>query len=196
MGRTQTFDTERAVQAARDVFWDKGFEGTSLPDLEDATGLSRSSLYHAFTSKRGLFDAAIQNYLDTVIRPRLRLLTAQPTPPDALQTYFAGLSRAIATLPDDSPRRGCLLLNSAGLASHDEALRAVVDSYRAELGAAVEGALRAAHPGMDAATISTRGRLLTSLSVSALLVARINRDEAVAILATALDQIEGWVREG
>jgi TetR/AcrR family transcriptional repressor of nem operon len=195
MGRTQAFDTERAVQAARDVFWDKGFEGTSLPDLEDATGLSRSSLYHAFTSKRGLFDAAIQNYLDTVIRPRLRILTAQPTSPDALQTYFAGLSRAIATLPDDSPQRGCLLLNSAGLASHDEALRAVVDSYRAELGAAVEGALRAAHPGMDVAAISTRGRLLTSLSVSALLVARINREEAVAILATALDQIESWVRD-
>ena len=196
MGRTQTFDTERAVQAARDVFWDKGFEGTSLPDLEEATGLSRSSLYHAFTSKRGLFDAATQNYLDTVIRPRLHILTAQPTPADALQTYFSGLSRAIATLPDDSPRRGCLLLNSAGLASHDEALRTVVDSYRAELGAAVEGALYAAHPGMDAAAISTRGRLLTSLSVSALLVARINRDEAVPILATALDQIEAWAREG
>ena len=192
MGRTQTFDTERVVQAARDVFWDKGFEGTSLPDLELATGLSRSSLYNAFTSKRGLFDAAIENYLDQVIRPRLSVLTAQPTPPDALHTYFAGLSRAIATLPDDSPRRGCLLLNSAGLASHDEALRVVVDSYRAELGAAVEGALRASNPGLDAVSVSTHGRLLTSLSVSALLVARINRDEAVAILATALDQIAAW----
>jgi TetR/AcrR family transcriptional repressor of nem operon len=196
MGRTQTFDTARAVQAARDVFWDKGFEGTSLPDLENATGLSRSSLYHAFTSKRGLFDAAIQNYLDTVIRPRLSILTTEPTPTDALQVYFAGLSHAIATVPDDSPRRGCLLLNSAGFASHDEALRTVVDSYRAELGAAVEGALSAAHPGKDVAAIRTRGRLLTSLSVSALLVARINRDEAVAILATAIDQIEAWKREG
>jgi TetR/AcrR family transcriptional repressor of nem operon len=191
MGRTQSFDTDHVVQAARDVFWDKGFEGTSLPDLELATGLSRSSLYNAFTSKRGLFDAAIENYLDTVIRPRLSVLTAQPTPPDALHTYFSGLSRAIATLPHDSPRRGCLLLNSAGLASHDEALRLVVDSYRAELGTAVEGALRASDPGMDAVSISTRGRLLTSLSVSALLVARINRDEAVAILGTALDQLDG-----
>jgi TetR/AcrR family transcriptional repressor of nem operon len=194
MGRTQTFDTERAVQAARDVFWDKGYEGTSLPDLELATGLNRSSLYHAFTNKRGLFDAAIQDYLDSVIRPRLSVLTAQPTPPDALRVYFSGLSNAIATLPDNSPRRGCLLLNSAGLASHDETLRLVVDSYRAELGAAVEGALRAADPELDDAAIASRGRLLTSLSVSALLVARINSTEAVAILATALDQIDAWTQ--
>ena len=98
MGRTQTFDTDEAVRSARDVFWDKGFEGTSLADLEVATGLSRSSLYHAFTSKRGLFDAAVQDYLDTIIRPRLRILITEPIPADAVQQYFNGLIQAINTL--------------------------------------------------------------------------------------------------
>ncbi|WP_448631397.1 TetR/AcrR family transcriptional regulator [Cellulomonas soli] len=69
MGRHQGFDTAEVVQLARDAFWDRGLDGTSLPDLERATGLSRSSIYHAFGSKRGLFDAAVQDYLQTVVRP-------------------------------------------------------------------------------------------------------------------------------
>ena len=78
MGRNRTFDTQEAVRAARSVFWSNGFGGASLPDLEQATGLNRSSLYHAFGSKRGLFDAAVDSYLEEVIRPRLRILTEAP----------------------------------------------------------------------------------------------------------------------
>lgn len=192
MGRTQTFDTAEAIRAARDVFWDKGFEGTSLPDLEAATGLSRSSLYHAFSSKRGLFDAAVQDYLDAIIRPRLRILITDPIPADAVQRYLGGLMQAIETLPDDSPRLGCLLVNSAGFASHDEALRLVIDSYRAELGDAIERALSRRFTDAPAETLGQRARLLTSLSVSALLVARVNRSEAVAILRSALELIDSW----
>ena len=77
MGRSQEFDTTAVVAAALDVFWARGYEGASLGDLESATGLSRSSLYNSFTNKRGLFDAAVQLYLDHVIRPRLRSLTTK-----------------------------------------------------------------------------------------------------------------------
>lgn len=69
MARTQTFDRDTVVRAARTVFWEHGYDGTSIPDLEDATGIRRSSLYNTFGSKRGLFDAAVQSYLDEVIRP-------------------------------------------------------------------------------------------------------------------------------
>ena len=192
MGRTQAFDTSEAVRSARDVFWDKGFEGTSLTDLEAATGLSRSSLYHAFTSKRGLFDAAVQDYLDTIIRPRLRVLITEPIPADAVQQYFNGLIQAINSLPENSPRLGCLLVNSAGFASHDEALRLVVDSYRSELGDAIERALASRFADATADALAQRSRILTSLSVSALLVARVNRREAVSILASALDLLASW----
>ncbi|WP_285041070.1 TetR/AcrR family transcriptional regulator [Plantibacter sp. LMC-P-059a] len=193
MGRTQEFDTVAVVQAARDVFWDHGFEATSLADLEAATGLRRSSLYHAFESKRGLFDAAVQDYLDTVIRPRLAVLAQADDGRAGLAAYFSGVQHVIATLPDDSPRRGCLLLNSAaGLAAHDDALREVVDGYRAELTAAVSDALARARPDSDAAELAGEARQLTSLSVSALLLARVNRDEAVAILDVAVSQVARW----
>jgi len=64
MGRTRTFDEDAVVRAARDVFWQHGYAEASVPDLEAATGLGRSSLYHSFGSKRELFDAAIESYLD------------------------------------------------------------------------------------------------------------------------------------
>ena len=189
MGRLQTFDSTAVVQSARDVFWDVGFDGASLADLESATGVNRSSLYHAFGSKRGLFDAAVTDYLDTVIRPRLRGLLADGAGREALIAYFDGLSHAVATLPDDSPRRGCLLVNAAaGLAAHDEPARAVVDAYRAELSAALSHAFA----GVDVAAAQERVRTLASLSMSAMLLARVNRDESLALLSTAVLQVRAW----
>jgi AcrR family transcriptional regulator len=190
MGRLQTFDSTTVVQAARDLFWNFGFDGASLADLEEATGVNRSSLYHAFGSKRGLFDAAVSDYLDTVIRPRLRGLTLAGAGRDALLTYFDGLRHAVNTLPEDSPRRGCLLVNAAaGLAAHDEPARAVVDAYRAELSAA----LRHAFAGSDPALVDERVRTLASLSMSAMLLARVNREEAAALLSTAAEQVRAWL---
>ena len=201
MGRSQSFDTTTVVQAARDVFWDQGLDGASLPDLERATGLNRSSLYHAFGSKRGLFDAAVEDYLDTVIRPRLRpLVTAgqgSGTAPEAgraVVTYFDRLASAVGQLPADSPRLGCLLVGCAtGAAGHDEALRGAVDAYRAELTDALAGALRAADPALADESVERRARLLLSLQLSALALARVNQDEAVAMLRAARDQAAEWV---
>ncbi|HEY8719545.1 helix-turn-helix domain-containing protein [Pengzhenrongella sp.] len=195
MGRVQTFDSAVVVRAARDVFWDKGYESASVSDLEAATGINRSSLYHAFGSKRGLFDAAVNDYLLEVIRPRLQVL-ADPLPDGgALLAYFEGLSAAIAGLADDSPRRGCLLVGAAtGLAGYDSSAREVVDEYRAELTGALRGALAAASVGAGAAEarLDARARTLASFSMSAMLLARVNRAESLAMLTTACEQIEAW----
>lgn len=193
MGRHQGFDTTEVVQAARDAFWDRGLEGTSLPDLERATGLSRSSIYHAFGSKRGLFDAAVQDYLETVVRPRLQVLITAPVQPEAIVTYMRGLIDTVGTVPADSPRRGCLLLTcAAGVSSHDTVLQHVVDDYRAELTDAFRTALVARYPSASDARLTRRARQVTSLTVAGLLLARVNRDEAVATLRTAIEQVHEW----
>ncbi|MFI2754491.1 TetR/AcrR family transcriptional regulator [Cellulomonas sp. P22] len=193
MGRHPGFDTTQVVQAARDVFWDKGYDSTSVPDLELATGLARSSLYHAFENKRGVFDAAVRDYLDTVVRPRLRVLTAEPRDPDAVLVYLQRLVRALTQRPEDAGRRGCLLIDStAGLASRDDAQRAVVDAYRAELVDAFRHALRTRYPALDDAGALRRARVLTSLSISALVVARTSTSDAVTTLEAALGQVAEW----
>lgn len=196
MGRLQSFERTTVVRAARDLFWDKGFEATSLADLEDATGLRRSSLYHAFGSKRGLFDAAVEDYQDSVIRPRLRTLTGPGIGRASLLGYFSELRSAVSALPEDSPRRGCLLVNcAAGLAGHDDLARQVVDGYRSELTDTLQDAIRAAGAAAGGGTpdrAAERARTLASLGMSAMLLARINAAESVALLDTATEQIRSW----
>ncbi|GAA0318369.1 TetR/AcrR family transcriptional regulator [Kineococcus aurantiacus] len=186
MGRTQTFDTAAVVRAARELFWQRGFEDVSVPDLEDATGVRRSSLYHAFGSKRGLFDAAVDSYLDEVVRPRLRPLLGPDVPPDALPQYLRGLRTALAGR-SAAARSGCLLLNAAtSPVGRDTAVAEVVAAYRAELheafrrGAAALGAAGA--PG-DADAVAT---LCTSSVVTAFVLARVDPGAAVATLDAAL----------
>jgi AcrR family transcriptional regulator len=200
MGRLQTFDDTVVVRAARDIFWDKGFDATSLPDLEAATGLGRSSLYHAFGSKRGLFDAAVSDYLEAVIQPRLATLRSSDTDAASLIDYFDRFARSTAELADDSPTSGCLLVNcAAGLAAHDDPSRAIVEGYRVELADALRQALtsasaRAGDMLISADELDTRVRTLASLSLSAMLMARVNRNEAIALLNTASTLVRGWFR--
>lgn len=63
-GRPQGFDRNEALRQAMTLFWDRGYEGTSLHDLLAAMGISASSFQNAFGSKRELYEAATQFYLE------------------------------------------------------------------------------------------------------------------------------------
>jgi len=60
--RVKEFDEMRALETAMHVFWDRGYEGTSLQHLEKAMGLTRSSIYNAYGNKRQLFEKTIDLY--------------------------------------------------------------------------------------------------------------------------------------
>ncbi len=62
VGRPRAFDIEKALHKALDVFWRKGYEGASLPDLCQAMGINKPSLYAAFGNKEQLFLKAIELY--------------------------------------------------------------------------------------------------------------------------------------
>lgn len=216
MGRQQVFDTVHAVEAARDLFWQLGYEAVSLTDLERATGLNRSSIYNAFGSKRGLFDVAVENYLETIIRPRIAPLLDPSNSPsaaaDALIRYFTALAETVAALPADSPRQGCLLVTAApGIAGQDETVRQVVADYHSELVGAFTVALERAG-GAQAGEVQvaaaqdrqthadrpsdpksvSRARLLASLSVSAFALAKVDRGESIVLLHTGADFATEW----
>ena len=61
-GRPRSFCTEKALDSAMQVFWRKGYEGTSMVDLTEAIGINSPSLYAAFGSKDGLFRAVLERY--------------------------------------------------------------------------------------------------------------------------------------
>ncbi|PFG34611.1 TetR/AcrR family transcriptional regulator [Sanguibacter antarcticus] len=185
MGRPQAFDTASAVAAARDLFWEHGYDATSITDLERATGINRSSLYHAFGSKRGLFDHAVRNYLDVVVGPRSEIVRA---PGAGLGEVVDYLEQLAAVLRDDTARwsrLGCLLVNaSTSLAARDDDLARVVETYRDDLVAAFTTALAAEIP--DAAR---RARVTAGLTISALSIARTNPAAAAELLHDAVDDL-------
>jgi AcrR family transcriptional regulator len=61
-GRPRAFDVEKALHQAMQVFWRKGYLGTSLSDLTDAIGINRPSIYAAFGNKKSLFRKALAHY--------------------------------------------------------------------------------------------------------------------------------------
>src|SRR6478752_3895137 len=64
VGRPREFDADAVLETAMELFWEHGFEGVSISDLTDATGINRRSLYAAFGTKEELFRCAVRRYLD------------------------------------------------------------------------------------------------------------------------------------
>ncbi|MEM9755984.1 MAG: helix-turn-helix domain-containing protein, partial [Pseudomonadota bacterium] len=62
MARPRSFDEVEIRSKLLETFWGTGFDGTALPDLEEATGLSRKSLYNAFGDKRDMFLDALRAF--------------------------------------------------------------------------------------------------------------------------------------
>lgn len=186
MGRQQTFDTAEVVRAARTVFWQHGYEDASIPDLEAATGLKRSSIYNAFDSKRGLFDAAVNSYLDEVVRPRIRPLTTEPVSPDAIVEYLTGLRAALEQAGSFHAENGCLLINAAGAPiAHDAAVRESVAAYRAELHAAIRNGVAARHPDRPTGEVDRLAETCTALVVATFALTRVDAGAALGSLDAA-----------
>lgn len=191
MGRTQMFNTADAVRAARAVFWEEGFEQAALPELERVTGLSRSSIYHAFGSKRGLFDAAVESYLDEVIRPRLAPLTASEVTPTALDTYIASLRSVLLGAGRFPASSGCLLVNAATAPiGRDESVARIIDNYRAELRAALACGVAARLPHLDDESGDVFVDTITGLVISALAFVRISPLQAAGFLDAASGMLD------
>ncbi|MGO2139972.1 MAG: TetR/AcrR family transcriptional regulator [Leucobacter sp.] len=187
MGRTQQFDTAEVVRAARDVFWANGYEASSIPDLEAATGLKRSSIYHAFGSKQGLFETVIESYLTEVVRPRLAPLTAPTVAAGALEGYLTGLRAALLDAGTTAATSGCLLVNTAGAPiSQDAAVSRVIADYRAELRGAFENGVAARLPSVADTEVAVLADVCTGLVIAAVALVRVTPDAAIASIDAAL----------
>ncbi|MQY02028.1 TetR/AcrR family transcriptional regulator [Actinomadura macrotermitis] len=110
MARTREFDTDAVVDAAMEVFWSRGYEATSVQDLVEATGIGRGSLYAAFGSKDGLYEAALTRYsARSTAKMSARLERDEPVR-EVLRHLLLSLIDDIVT---DPGRRGCMVTNSA-----------------------------------------------------------------------------------
>ncbi|UYN94822.1 MAG: TetR/AcrR family transcriptional regulator [Enhydrobacter sp.] len=131
MARAKAFDETRAIDAAVDCFWLRGYEATSVRDLADAMGIGGASLYNAYGDKRTLFVRSLERYANRSMRGRIERLEAGHEPKEAIRAFFASIVDRSLKDPD---RKGCLLVNSAlDVAPHDAAIGKVVGGYLDEI---------------------------------------------------------------
>ena len=127
MGRPREFDETEVLDRALEVFWRKGYEGASVEDLVQATGLSRASLYGAFGDKDKLFERAIERYREHSA-DIAAIVAAAPTATEGLQLV---LHTVLSNSCSRSGPRGCFLLaagtSGQGPAVAREALRDNLD---------------------------------------------------------------------
>ncbi|MBG0831242.1 TetR/AcrR family transcriptional regulator [Planomonospora sp. ID67723] len=110
MARTREFDTDAVVDAAIGVFWRKGYAATSIQDLVEATGIGRGSLYAAFGSKDGLYEAALARYAEQSTSDVAARLEGAAPARDVLRDLLLYI---VDTTVTDPERRGCLITNTA-----------------------------------------------------------------------------------
>jgi len=118
----KNFDIEEAVEKAMIVFWEKGYEATSIVDLTEATGVQRQSLYNAFGGKQEFFIRALEKFIAERQRAVLVDHEARGKPLESINSLF---DDAV----EGAGKRGCFLVNTAlELQSHGEEVRKLVSA--------------------------------------------------------------------
>lgn len=192
MGRPRSFDTQEVVEAATHVFWEKGYAGTAIEDLERRTTLNRSSLYWAFGSKEGLFLRTLDAYLNGFIAPRLAPMEQEGADTRAIEGFFVGLAQHFRA-DDVSARRGCLVVNSiAEFEGRGNKLGNQARAFRDRLDRAFSNALAS---GLDPERAAERARLLTSATLGVWLAARIAPADAAGMCDAWIRHVQGWHAE-
>lgn len=88
MSRPRTVEDAVLLPKAMYVFWRYGYPNTGVRELEQELGIKAPSLYHRFGSKQTLFVAALQCYLDTVVRSRVERHLHAADPLRGLREFF------------------------------------------------------------------------------------------------------------
>ena len=131
-GRPRTFDPDIALRQALDLFWERGYEGTSLNDLAQAMGIASASIYACFGSKEALFRKVMARYATTSGEPPRRALREQPTARSAIHAMLRATADQI-TGPD-TPHYCMLILAAPAGAVENHAVREfLADGRRRQL---------------------------------------------------------------
>jgi AcrR family transcriptional regulator len=125
-GRPRAFDADQALDRAMQVFWRKGYLGTSLEDLTEAMKINRPSLYAAFGNKRALFRRALERYFKGPSRYLSEALS-EPTARRVMERLFYGV---VDLLTKAQSPGTCLWVHGA-LSCGDDPLRQEFAAQRA-----------------------------------------------------------------
>ncbi|WP_254067845.1 TetR/AcrR family transcriptional regulator [Burkholderia sp. L27(2015)] len=177
-----------------DVFWSSGYHGTSLPDLLEATRLSRGSLYAAFGDKHGLFLRALDRYIEDALARLDAELDSQRSALAGLRAFLAGYVDRTSGI---NGKRGCLVVATAmELSAQDSEVNYRIAKFFRILEARLTAALtRAQEAGelAEAVEPASTAHLLVCLVEGLRVVGKTSPARATtqAMVETLLDRLTG-----
>jgi len=178
-GRPRTFDEHAVLDRATLLFWQNGYAGTGLAELEQVTGLGRQSLYGAFGDKRALFERVVEHYEVTVLRPGiLAVLEAPGSARQNIERLFQ-IWEQTSSAPEFS---GCLVGNCvAEMSARDPELAELLRPKLALIESWLAAALRRAQRQREVSKkidVEALARTILAMMQGLSVVARANRDPA------------------
>src|SRR6185312_9406805 len=132
MARTKDFDEDEVLAKAMNLFWLKGYNGTSMQDLVDRLGISRSSLYDTYGDKHALFLKSLENYRKISAERMEKIGRGATSAKDAVRKV---LEYTIGELVKDKDHKGCFLVNAAvEMAPHDKEVNSMLCENDRQMG--------------------------------------------------------------
>ncbi|MCP2342703.1 TetR/AcrR family transcriptional regulator [Actinomadura rupiterrae] len=138
-GRPRTFDPDTALRQALDVFWERGYEGTSLNDLAQAMGIASASIYAYFGSKQDLFRKVMALYGATAGEPPRRALREHAGAREAVHAMLRATADQITGA--DTPHYCMLVLAAPTGAVENHDVREFLAGIRRDVRAAIRDRL-------------------------------------------------------
>lgn len=193
-GRPRTFDEEAVLDALTTLFWQQGYEGTSVADIAEAAGLNKSSLYNTFGSKQELFTRVLDRYI-TARTDMLEALAAETGSGIAALHAFLELLRVEAH--GEMGSSGCMAVNTtAELGGDAPEMAGLAEHYRARMKTAVGRLIEqaAATGEIDPTQVENHTRLLVTfmLGMSVTMRSGAGPDELDAIIDAAHANVDSW----
>jgi len=109
MPRVKLFNEKEVLQKSINLFWERGYNDTSIQNLVDHLGINRGSLYDTFGGKRELFDMAFKSYLNTNNDRLIAFFESQDSVKMGFEKFFeTPLNAAVC----DKGIRGCFAVNT------------------------------------------------------------------------------------
>lgn len=171
MARPRTFEPKDVLDAARDLFWSRGYEGVSLDDITQATGVNKPSLFAAFGDKAKLFDAVLDRYHEMLLAHARNSLGGDGPARAAVRGWLMGF---VPGCSGAEGRRGCFSAN-AGVAPPNDGVADRIAAYNKALESLLRKALeRGRKSGEFGAAFDVRGaaRALLAAQMGLMVLAR------------------------
>lgn len=164
MPRVKEFDPELALARAMELFWQQGYEGTSLKQLLEVMGIRRQSLYDTYGDKHSLYLAVLERYRELI----MTLVDDHLAREDASLSAVHGFCQHYLSAVMRTDKRACLMASAAlELGLRDEEVATKVRNYLSALELALrrvlERAMQAGALRADANPVAMARHLVNSL---------------------------------